>query len=72
MRDDHAVPALCAYDSRLISTANLDRLADEGALRFVVRDELDLRSQPGCDLDRQARKARIASTSSPRNQKPRL
>ena len=31
MSDDHAVPALSAYDSRLISTPNLDRLADEGA-----------------------------------------
>lgn len=31
MSDDHAVPALSAYDSKLISTPNLDRLANEGA-----------------------------------------
>ncbi|MCY4535659.1 MAG: sulfatase [Bryobacterales bacterium] len=31
MSDDHAVPALSAYDDRLISTPNLDRLATEGA-----------------------------------------
>ena len=55
MSDDHAVPALSAYDSKLISTPNLDRLANEG-VRFEcgVRDELDLHSKPGCDLDRQA------------------
>ena len=33
MSDDHAVPALSAYDERLISTPNLDRLATEG-VRF--------------------------------------
>ncbi len=33
MSDDHAVPALSAYDDRLISTPNLDRLAAEG-VRF--------------------------------------
>lgn len=33
MSDDHAVPALSAYDDRLISTPNLDRLGTEG-VRF--------------------------------------
>lgn len=31
MSDNHAVPALRAYDSTLISAPKLDRLADEGA-----------------------------------------
>lgn len=31
MSDDHAVPAVSAYDNKLISTPNLDRLANEGA-----------------------------------------
>ena len=31
MSDDHAVPALSAYSGGLISTPNLDRLANEGA-----------------------------------------
>ncbi len=32
MTDDHAVKALSAYDSSLIQTPNMDRIADEGAL----------------------------------------
>lgn len=32
MTDDHAVRALSAYDSSLMQTPNMDRIADEGAL----------------------------------------
>ncbi len=32
MTDDHAVRALSAYDSSLIQTPNMDRIAKEGAL----------------------------------------
>ena len=46
--DDHAYQAISAYDSSRNKTPNIDRLAKEG-MRFdrCVRDELDLRAEPG-------------------------
>ena len=32
MSDDHAYQAISAYDTRLIETPNIDRIADEGIL----------------------------------------
>ena len=46
--DDHASQAISAYGSKINQTPNIDRLAREGMLfRQLLRDQLDLRAQPG-------------------------